>query len=53
MFDTNTPNVSNPLMEGNPLVGETLLLRLENNSEEEVILFAINIYAGYSGRTNF
>lgn len=53
MFDTNTPNVSNPLMEGNPLVGETLLLRLENNNEEEVILFAINIYAGYSGRTNF
>ena len=53
MFDLNTPNITNPLLEGNPLVGEALLLRLENESDEQVILFAINIYAGYSGRTNF
>ena len=32
MFDTNTPNVANPVINGNKLVGETLLLRLENKA---------------------
>ena len=53
MFDINTPNIDNPLINGNSLVGETLLMRLENDSDEQVVLFAVNIYAGYSGRTNF
>ena len=47
MFDINTPNVANPVINGNKLVGETLLLRLENNDNTQVILYAINIYGGY------
>lgn len=53
MFDTNTPNVANPLLNGNSLAGETLLIKLENESAEDVVLFAVNIYGGYSGRTGF
>lgn len=53
MFDTNTPNVVNPVINGNKLVGETLLLRLENNDSTQVILYAINIYGGYIPRSNY
>jgi len=53
MFDTNTPNVANPVINGNKLVGETLLLRLENDDNTQVILYAINIYAGYLPRSNY
>lgn len=53
MFDINTPNVANPVINGNKLVGETLLLRLENNDNTQVILYAINIYGGYVPRSNF
>ena len=53
MFDTNTPNVANPVINGNKLVGETLLLRLENDDNTQVILYAINIYGGYVPRSNF
>jgi len=53
MFDKNTVGIQYPLINGNRLCGETLLMVLENSSDTEVLLFAINIYAGYSGRTNF
>jgi hypothetical protein len=53
MFDVNTPNIVNPVINGNKLVGETLLLRLENNDNTQVILYAINIYGGYVSRSNF
>lgn len=53
MFDVNTPNVANPLISGNPLVGETLLLRLENDDTTEVVLYAVNIYADYVARSNY
>lgn len=53
MFDINTPNVANPVINGNKLVGETLLLRLENDDNTQVILYAINIYGGYVSRSNF
>ena len=53
MFDKNTENVQYPLINGNRLVGEALLMRLENKDNTNVILFCINIYAGYVSRTNF
>ena len=53
MFDVNTPNVANPVINGNKLVGETLVLRLENDDTTQVILYAVNIYAGYLYRSNF
>ena len=47
MFDINTPNVANPLIvTGNKLVGETLLLRLENDDNTQVILYAMHIVTG-------
>lgn len=52
-FDLNTPNVVNPLINGNKLCGETLIMHLENDSNTEVVLFAVNIYAGLIRRTNF
>jgi len=53
MFDINTPNIQNPLISGNPLVGETLLMRLENDDTDEVILYAVNIFADYVARSNY
>lgn len=53
MFDVNTPNIANPVINGNKLVGETLVLRLENDDTTQVILYAVNIYAGYLYRSNF
>ncbi len=53
LFDKNTPNIQNPLFNGNKLSGEALLMELRNESDENVLLFAINMYAGYIGRTNF
>lgn len=51
--DSNTPNVQLPLYNGDDLVGETLLMRIENSSDEQVVMYAINIYADYVPRTNF
>jgi hypothetical protein len=42
-----------PLYNGNDMVGDVILLDFENDSNEKVELFAINVYAGYIGRTNF
>ena len=53
MFDVNTPNVANPLISGNKLIGETLIMHLENDDETEVVLYAVNVYAGYIFRSNF
>lgn len=53
MYDANTPNVQNPLVNGNRLVGETILMRLENNDTDEAVLFAVNIFAGYAGRSGY
>ena len=52
-FDTNTPNVINPLINGNKLCGETLIMHLKNNKDTEIVLFAVNVYAGLIHRTNF
>lgn len=52
MFDINTPNIQNPLILGLPLIGEVLLLHLENDSDKETILYAVNIYGEYKGRSN-
>ena len=51
--DTNTPNKDLALYNGNDLVGETLMIRLENESDNHVLLFAVNIYADYMPRSNF
>lgn len=51
--DELTPNKIDPLYNGNDMVGDVMLLEFECDSNEKVELYAINVYAGYIGRTNF
>ena len=51
--DMLTHNKVDALYNGNDMVGDVMLLEFENDSNERVELFAINVYAGYVGRTNF
>jgi hypothetical protein len=51
--DMLTIGKQDPLYNGNDMVGDVMLLEFENDNNERVELFAINVYAGYVGRTNF
>jgi len=51
--DSLTPNVVHPLYNGENMIGDVLEIEFENDSNDNVKLFAINVYAGYVGRTNF
>lgn len=42
--DKNTPNVANPLIEGDNIRGKVVEILLENKSEEFCKLFAVNFY---------
>lgn len=41
LMDENTPNVANPITEGDALLSRTLHMRLENNANTPVYLFAV------------
>jgi len=50
--DENTPNVINPLIEGDVLVDTTFLIKLRNTSTSLVKLFAVNAYWQAQERSN-
>jgi hypothetical protein len=51
-FDTNTPNVTNPLFEGDPLRDASMLVKMRNSNTGFVKLFAVNFYIQASERSN-
>ncbi len=50
--DANTPNVENPLIFGEDLLGETVEVEIENSNSEYTKIYAINIYSITSEPTN-
>ena len=47
-FDQNTPNVANPLFEGDSLRGFYMLMKLQDNTTTNFSLFAVNFGFNYS-----
>jgi hypothetical protein len=52
LFDVNTPNVENPLIEGDRIRDYAATIKLTNNSTEKVELFAANVNLVKSFRHN-
>ncbi len=50
--DQNTPNVVNPIIEGDPMRGQTALLELEYQSDDYNKLYAFNVLFISSQRSN-
>ncbi len=51
-FDLNTPNVINPIYNGDPIRSTAVLVKLRNNSTEFRKLFAVNFMIKASERSN-
>lgn len=47
-FDQNTPNVTNPLIEGDSLRGQYMTMELEDNTNSNFSLFSVNFTFNYS-----
>lgn len=52
LFDKNTPNVSNPIIEGDPIRDYAILVKLRNSNTNFVKLYAINCIYANSERSN-
>lgn len=52
MFDVNTPNVDNPIIEGDRMRDYALIVTLVNGSYYPVELFAVNMNTSISSRHN-
>ena len=52
LFDVNTPNVSNPLLEGDRIRDYAAIIRLSNDNTDKVELFAVNVNLIKSFRHN-
>ena len=52
LFDANTPNVTNPVIDGDPMRSRTFLVKLRNNKTTFTKLFAVNFLWNPSERSN-